>query len=193
MLPLWLWSSVVAATVPVSPATPDIRVTRATQLFDQLCLKAFPSDAALDDAAKSMGAIALTPDQVKVTLVNDPGRGWALGENGTTYLIFLELPPFHACSVRWSMPEGEIDLGEYRALIENEKTARAGFTTIHEFDRDAGDIHIHAVGEQRILPEGGSEALLLFDQRVIDPARRARGETATNWRFVRQFAGPGAP
>lgn len=37
------------------------------------------------------------------------------------------------------------------------------------------------------MPDGSSEMLMVIDQQVIDPARRARGETGTMRRFVHQF------
>jgi hypothetical protein len=187
MAAVWLWLALVSAATPVAP---DPRVAQATRLFDQLCIQAFPDDDALARTAEAAGAKPMAPEQVKVTLVNDPGRGWTIRSDGTTYLVFLELPPFHACSVRWTMPEGRIDLSGYRTLIAPIEQARGGFVPVPDYDADRGNIHIHAIGEQRGRPDTGTEAFFVFDQHVNDAARDARGETSVNWRFVRQMTAP---
>jgi hypothetical protein len=61
------------------------------------------------------------------------------------------------------------------------------------YDTDYGDIHVHAVGEQRVLSDGGRESLFIFDQHITDPKRRAAGETGFVLRFVHQFAPPPPP
>ena len=68
--------------------------------FQAYCLEKFPDDAALVSAAADGKLVALTQDQTKLFLRNDPGQGWLIeGENGK-YILTDELPPYHACAVR---------------------------------------------------------------------------------------------
>jgi hypothetical protein len=78
-------------------------MTRMAALYDEVCLKAFPDDAAVDRLMAEKGAAPLTPEQAQITLRGDPGRGWLLKDGERNIQIMLELPPFHACSVpgRW--------------------------------------------------------------------------------------------
>ena len=182
---LILWLSLATTANPVA----DERLARMTVLYERVCLRAFPDDAAVDAAMAAAGATALTPAQVKVTMGNDPARAWDLQDGGAT--LWLELPPFHACSVRWNtsaMP----DLTAYRRLADEYESSRPGFASIKPFDSDQGAIHVHAVGEQRQLPDSSTEALFVFDQHVTDIGRRSAGETGVSVRFVHQY-GPRAP
>ena len=68
--------------------------------FKAYCLEKFPDDAALVSAASDSKLVALTQDQIKLFLRNDPGQGWLIqGESGK-YILTDELPPYHACAVR---------------------------------------------------------------------------------------------
>lgn len=68
--------------------------------FTTYCLEKFPDDAALVSAASESKLVALSEEQTKLFLRNDPGQGWLIqGENGR-YVLTDELPPYHACSVR---------------------------------------------------------------------------------------------
>lgn len=177
--------ALVAAT---GLATSDARLSRMTSLYEQICLKAFPDDKAVEALMTKLSARELTPDEVKVTMRDDPARGWNLEEDGSAS-VWLEFPPFHACSVRWNAPEiGRLD--EYRAVADRYEASIGGFRPIDPLDGDQGDIHIHAVGEQRILPNGTSESLFIFDQQITDARRRAARETGVVLRFVHQFAPP---
>lgn len=167
----------------------DQRLSRVTALYEQVCLRTFPDDKAVVALMTQRNARALTPDEVKVTMGSDPARGWDLAqEDGAT--VWLEFPPFHACSVRWNAPEIG-DLHVYGSVAEGYESAIGGFHPIEPYDADQGDIHVHAVGEQRVLPDGSSESLFIFDQHISNPVRRAAGERGYVVRFVHQFAGPG--
>lgn len=168
----------------------DQRLSQMTALYEQVCLKAFPDDKAVAALMAKRGARELTPDEVKVTMRDDPARGWNVAQDGSAS-VWLEFPPFHSCSVRWNAPEiGE--LHDYRAIADTYESARGGFHPIDPLDGDQGDIHIHAVGEQRILSDRTAESLFIFDQHISDPKRRAAGETGVVLRFVHQFAPPPA-
>lgn len=177
----------LALLADTSSSVANQRLQRMTALYEQVCLKAFPDDKAVEALMSAQRAHPFTPEEVKITMRDDPALGWELEDNSAS--IWLELPPFHACSVRWNTPEIG-DLAKYRAVAGNYERALKGFHPINPLDRDEGAIHIHAVGEQRKLPNGGSESLFIFDQQITDAKRRAAGETGVVLRFVHQFAPP---
>ena len=169
---------------------PIDRLSRMTALYDQACLQTFPDDSALAALMDKWHARPLTAEQVKVTLNDDPGRGWELEEDGFSALVILEAPPYHACSIRWPMPEQIPDLKDYRAAASRYEQGKAGFAPIKPYDTDIKDIHIHAVGEQRQTYDGRFDSLFIYDQHITDPKRRAAGETGTMFRFVHQIYAP---
>ena len=135
----------------------------------------------------SRNARELSPAEVKVTMENDPARAWYLHDGNAT--LWIEYPPFHACSVRWNVPAIG-DLKDYRALAEGYEGRVGGFRPIRPLDLDRAGIHVHAVGEQRTLPDRSVESLMIFDQHITDEKRRAAGETGVSLRFVHQYAPP---
>lgn len=175
----------ILAVPQAEPAPAD--VTTMVALYDEICLQTFPIDEQVDALMAKKGATALTPEQVKVTLRDDPGRGWRLKEGDRTYSIFLELPPFHACSVRAGIGSGTPDLTGYRAATAAFTADHKGFTPQKPMDADMGAIHIHAEADFRALPGGTGEQLMVIAQTITDPARRAKGETGTELRFVHQI------
>jgi hypothetical protein len=177
----------LAATA--KPAATDQPMPRMTAMYEQLCLTAFPDDAAVIALMTARRARELTPAEVKVTMGDDPARGWELDDGSAS--VWIEFPPFHACSVRWSATAIG-DLGAYRAIADDYERKQGGFEPIRPFDMDQGDIHIHAVGEQRVLPDQSTEALFFFEQHITDAKRRAAGETGVSLRFVHQFGAPGS-
>lgn len=168
-----------------APAATDL--TRMAVLYDETCLRSFPNDDALGALMAKRGATPLSAAEVQVTLRDDPGRGWRLTDGGRPYLVFLELPPFHACSVRSGVGGGTPDLAPYRAVVAAFKAKNLGFTAQQPADLDQGDIHIHAESEYRQLPGGTGEQLIVVAQHITDPDRRAKGEDGTELRFVRQI------
>ncbi|WP_150125035.1 NMCC_0638 family (lipo)protein [Tsuneonella mangrovi] len=165
----------------------DEKLSRMAALYKELCLGAFPDDKAVEALLSTKNAQELTPEQVKITMRDDPARGWKLQDGTTT--VWLEFPPYHACSVRWNAPQIG-DLSSYRTIASNYEDALGGFYPTDPLDADQGDIHIHAVGEQRTLADKGSESLLFFAQSIHNEKRRAAGETGFSLRFVHQFAPP---
>ncbi len=164
--------------------------SRMAGLYERVCLNAFPDDNTVAAIMAAEGARELTAKEVKVTMVDDPARGWALPDGKAT--VWIEFPPFHACSVRWNSPEVG-NLSAYRGVADSHEKAVGGFRPIAAYDSDSGPIHIHAIGEQRTLPDHSSESLFVFDQYVTDPKRRAAGETGFSLRFVHQYAPAAAP
>jgi len=172
---------------PAPTAAEPGQLSRMTQLYEQVCLRAFPDDKTVEALMTAQGARPLTPEEVKVTMQDDPARGWSLKDGSAT--VWIEFPPYHACSVRWNTPTIG-DLREYRAIAEAYEKSAGNFTTMDPYNTDYGDIHVHAVGEERVTDDGGSEALFVFDQSISDTKRRAAGETGYSLRFVHQFHGP---
>jgi hypothetical protein len=173
----------------MTAAEADQRLARMTALYDQVCLRTFPDDKAVAALMAARNARELSPDDVKLTMVDDPARGWDLNDGGAT--LWIEFPPYHACSVRWNTSQIG-DLSAYRAIADKYERAAGGYLPIQPLDGDQGDIHIHAIGEQRPLPDKRYESLFIFDQHITDPKRRAAGETGIVLRFVHQFAPPEA-
>jgi hypothetical protein len=184
-----------AADAPAAapPAASDPMLNRMVALYDEVCLKAFPSDSAVDAAMAARGARALTAEEAHVTLHDDPGRGWLLEDGGRTAQVMLELPPYHACSVRWMTPAGFDDQFAYRLVTNAYKTGHPGFGPPQPAQGERGGYRISAVMEVRQLPDGGADNLMIIEQRIADPARVAAGETAVSLRFVHQLAPPGSP
>lgn len=172
-----------AALADAPPSVP----ARMAALYDEACLQTFPIHAQVDALMAKKGATPLTAEQVKVMLRDDPGRGWRLKNGDTDMFVFLELPPFHACSVRAGIDGGPVNLTAYRRVTDAYKMGHPGWTAEKPMNADMGPIHIRAEHEARSLPGGGSESLMVIDQHITDPARRAKGETGTMLRFVRQI------
>jgi hypothetical protein len=174
-----------------SVASPEVeqKLSRMTALYEQVCLKAFPDDKAVEALMRAQGAHPLTTEEVKVTLRDDPGRAWETKDRDAT--IWIEFPPYHACSVRWSAPQIGL-LHEYRSIADNFERSKGGFSVMDPYDTDFGDIHVHAIGEQRTMNDGTAESLFVFDQHITDPKKRAAGETGYSVRFVHQIRSPGA-
>lgn len=186
MLMLFATLAVTAA----SPAEDVSRQERMVALYDELCLQTFPDDAAIDRLMASKGATALTPEEVRVTLRDDPGRGWLLDDVGVSIQIMIEMPPFHACSVRWMSDSGFGDLRSYHSATDAFRGTRPGFGAPEPYEADIEGLHVTAITEQRDFPDGGAETLMLIEQRVADPARLAKGETRVSVRFVHQIVSP---
>ena len=174
-----------AVAEPANQTSPQIPAM--AQLYEELCLKAFPDDSAVEKMILARGGKALSNKDVKVTMGDDPAKAWSLPGGNVT--VWIEFPPYHACSVRWSTPVlGEF--ADYEAIAAKYEAVVGGFEPIQPMEADRGDIHIRAVGAQRSLPNGAHESLFIFEQSISDPKRRAAGETGYSLRFVHQFAPP---
>jgi hypothetical protein len=177
----------LALVADASSSEADRRLSIMTALYEQVCLKAFPDDRSVEKLMKAQDARELSPDEVKVTMGKDPARAWELKGGGPT--VWIEFPPFHACSVRWNISQMS-GLGDYQSVAQAYESTRSGFQPIEATDADRDDIHIHAVGERRTLPSQAIESLFVIDQHISDPKRREAGETGVVLRFVHQFSQP---
>jgi hypothetical protein len=174
----------MALAAAMSVAAADPQLARMVALYDEICLQAFPDDKAVESIMAARSQREFSPAEVKVTMRDDPARGWEM-EKGVS--VWLEFPPFHACSVRWNAAAIG-DLHAYRTVADAYERRVGGFQSIDTYEDDQGDVHIRSTGEQRVLPDDTSESLFFFDQHITDPKRRAAGETGVVLRFVHQFA-----
>lgn len=183
------------APAPVAPPTAAARptdaqtVARMAAMYDEACLRAFPSDTALGALMAQERAAPLSEADVRVSLRDDPGRGWLANVDGSEMIVLLELPPYHACSVRalTGGPGADTDLGPYRAAVAAYKATHKGFSTQPAMDMTQGGIRIHGEVEAREQPHGGGELLMLIDQQVVDRSQLTPGTTGTPLRFVHQI------
>ncbi|WP_395328161.1 hypothetical protein WBP06_12545 [Novosphingobium sp. BL-8H] len=166
-------------------------------LYDEVCLRAFPDDDAVVSLLKARGAREMSAEDVKVTMNDDPARGWTLPGEFTT--VWLEFPPYHACSVRWNssqMPNTQAYVALRDAFAKGH--ARSGSITEQTFEKDLQQLHIKAsvTAFQPKSDEGGdgaqAESLLLITQSINNPGRRAIGETGYVVRMVHQRYSPAA-
>lgn len=87
-------------------------------IFAAFCIDRFPDDRALDADAQAKKLTAMTPQQVKQYLHDDPGRGWLIQGASGRYIMTVEMPPFHACAVRSMTPAGLTDAQRYADEIK---------------------------------------------------------------------------
>ena len=177
----------VVAAALMRPAADNAVRDRMIDLYDQVCLQAFPDDAAVEKAMTGLGATELTSAQVEIYLHEDPGRGWSFASTGTTFIVTVEAPPYHACSVRTTVSEPFADLGAYPGIVSAfEKAHGGGFQTMQPMAMDIGPVHSRAIGEQKVIGRGG-ESLFYFvntpTQRAIDGGTPANADL----RFVHQI------
>lgn len=70
------------------------------RLFSSYCLNKFPDDDALLKQAATDHLDPLSPAQVKTVVRKDNGSGWVVGGADVQYVLTLEQPPFHTCTLR---------------------------------------------------------------------------------------------
>ncbi|MDB5693166.1 MAG: hypothetical protein JWO81_2229, partial [Alphaproteobacteria bacterium] len=63
---------------PVPAPDAAAQLAEMVALFDEICLKAFPDDAAVARAMAERHATAMIPADVRVYLHEDPGVGWEI-------------------------------------------------------------------------------------------------------------------
>jgi hypothetical protein len=73
---------------------------RLLRHFSDFCLQKFPDDSALTAAVEAAGGIAMTAEEIKARLHDDPGKGWMIDSPEGRFAIVLEYPPYHACAAR---------------------------------------------------------------------------------------------
>src|SRR5436190_13435962 len=133
----------LALLAPAASSEADQQLSRMAALYEEVCLTAFPDDHAVEAAMRARNAVELTPAEVSVTFHDDPGRAWNLEDHDAS--VWLEFPPYHACSVRWNASEIG-DLSSYQAIALQYERQQGGFAPMETMEADAGDFHIHGGG-----------------------------------------------
>jgi hypothetical protein len=172
------------------PPDAPAQLAEMVELYDQLCLRAFPSDEAIARAMADRGAMQLTRDQVRIFLHDDPGLGWHLAGRTAPFEITIEAPPYHACTVRTMTAKGFPDMSAYRRLADAFEAGK-GFVKMAPGEHEAEGLHSWMWGEMLRDDSGGTEALLVVTG-IPTAEHRAHGEDSAEVRFVHQRAVPGA-
>lgn len=179
-----------AAPAPVPSAADAARFRGEGQMrmFDMICGHVFPDDARVAAGmAKMAGARALKPEELRVYLKGDPGRGWIMPAGGSNIVVTIEAPPIHACAVRITNTDGVIDEGKWQQLLAAAQArSGGGFMTLPTQTFEVGDIRSQASGVQKQGAGGAAEAIYLIRSTPKQPG------FATEIRMVRQLVAPGA-
>jgi hypothetical protein len=169
-----------------NPPDPVAQRDELIALYDEICLKAFPDEAAAIRAVNGYDATQLSPEALRQFLHDDPGIGWELrGRTGRIYVAIERSPPYRSCAVRTMTANGFTDLRPYQALAARYEQGRH-FEPITRMDRNVRELHIIGLGERFVGPDGSSESLLVAITSASDEFR-ARGDTAVEMRFIHQY------
>jgi hypothetical protein len=170
----------------VNPPDPAAQQAEMVALYDAVCLRAFPDDAAAARAVARYRASPLSREDVRRFLHDDPGMGWQIaGRTGRFHLTIEQAPPYHSCAVRAMTAAGFADMAPYQAAAARYARGR-GFERFDPMDRVIRELRVVGGGERRVDPDGSSESLLVI---LTTPAGalRARGDTAVEVRFTHQY------
>lgn len=173
----------------VTHADPRAQLAEQLKLYDTLCLKLFPNDAKLETELRNRSARAMTPDEVRLLLHDDPGAGWVLTGRTAVFKVTVEGPPFHACTVRTMTAAGYPDLQPYAHLRDRFEKGGA-FSPTAQLDGTRQGVQTHLEAEHQLLPGGVTESLMMATVQVADPKSRAAGESNVDVRFVHQIVSP---
>ena len=170
---------------PVNPPEPAAQLAEMIELYDSVCLSAFPDDQAVARAMAARGATAMTEPEVRRLLHDDPGRGWNLAGRTARFQLTIEAPPYHACGVRTITVAGFPDMGPYRALADRFE-AGGGFQAIRSVTREIDNLTVTGAGEGRQGPNGAENLLVV----LTTPSRATRdaAHSAVEVRFVHQVS-----
>jgi hypothetical protein len=156
-------------------------------LYDEICLRTFPDDAAVARALEARGAVALTDAEVKSFLHDDPGRGWRVVGKRGTFNLTVEAPPYHACGVRTNTVAGFPSMKPYQDLVARYGQGRT-FQKIGPINQEVEGAQ--SVGAGDMAMKGAlAEGLLVFTAQPL-PANRAASGDAIQVRFVHQLVDP---
>lgn len=156
-------------------------------IFDFVCLRTFPNEQALDGLNRVPGMRAMTSEEVRSYLKDDPGRGWLSSDGPSPIAVTIEAPPIHTCAVRMPTADGVIDELKWKEVVAlAEGRAGGRFVTMKPSVHETGGISIHVIGDQRQNPDGSAEAFYLI--RSGTSQKRAGPEAAVEIRLVHQMA-----
>ena len=181
------WAALaIAAALPANAQPSRTDADELGTLFDQVCLRAFPDDAALDRDATHRHAAALTRARVQDYLHDDPGRGWSYTTALASYIITIEQPPFHACAIRRMTPSGLPGTDRFTAAVNGYVTSRhAALTSMPRQAMTTADGAALTASGQSINRADGSVAETFL---VIITDYHDRGVEV---RYVHQIPSPG--
>jgi hypothetical protein len=166
---------------------PAAQLAEMLTLYDQICLRTFPDDAAVARALEGRGAVAMTDAEVRSFLHDDPGRGWRIAGKTATFNLTLEAPPYHACGVRTNTVAGFPSMQPYQDLVARYEQGRS-FQKVGPINREvegASSVGAGDMGMKGALAEG----LLVFTAQPLAANRAAAGD-AIQVRFVHQLVDP---
>ncbi|MET0269126.1 MAG: hypothetical protein ABW173_01740 [Sphingomonas sp.] len=181
-----LGAGAIAAPYIATAPDEDAQLAAMVDLYDSVCLRAFPDDAAVARAMTARGAAPLDAAGLRDTLHDDPGVGWTLRAAGALFTVTVEAPPFHACAVRTMTRAGFPDRRAYDRLAAAYRRGHPGFSRPETMKGMAGTIDSTLTSEGREIP-GGGETLIVASGKVTDPVLRKAGQTAIEVRFVHQI------
>jgi len=142
----------LAAELP-SPSVADIQ--EMAGIFDGMCLRAFPDEAAVAKHAAELDAKRMSRAQVKSYLHDDPGYGWYVTTSVATYAITVEQPPYRACGVRRMTPAGFSTVRPYLEAIRNYAASNGLPAPVNS-------------GEQKMKTPGGAD-ISVYAQSITVP------------------------
>ena len=172
---------------PVNPPDPAAQLAEMVDIYDSVCLRAFPDDRAVAQEMERRGAAAMGDAEVRSLLHDDPGRGWNLTGRTARFQLTIEAPPYHACGLRTTTAAGFPDMAPYRALSDRFE-AGGGYVSFGPMSREVGDLHVSGGGEQRSRGRGG-ESLMVILTTPNDKTRDA-AHSAVEVRFTHQIYAP---
>jgi hypothetical protein len=169
---------------PVDPPAPAAHLAEMIELYDSVCLRAFPDDAAVAQAMAARGATPMNEAEVRRYLHDDPGRGWNVAGRTARFQLTVEAPPYHACGLRTLTAAAFPDMAPYRALADRFE-AGGGFQPIRSVTREIDNLTVTGAGEGRQRGANGPENLLVV---LTTPSAKTRdaAHSAVEMRFVHQ-------
>lgn len=181
------------------PATVG-NVEQMVQVFETVCLQAFPERRAVDGAMGQLGGTPLAAREVRTYLHDDPGRGWQLVRPEATYVVTIEEPPYRACAVRRMTPGGFPTRAPFDAAVQRYGAARKRALTplLSQSMRPPSGLDIVAT-VQRVEgggPGGSTDSLMLFTSdyhgTYDGPFGKDAGKPGIELRYVHQLRDAGA-
>lgn len=169
---------------PANPPEPGAQLAELIEIYDSICLRAFPDDSAVARAMTARGASAMGDAEIRIYLHDDPGQGWNLAGRTARFQLTVETGPYHACGVRTMTAAGFPDMGPYRALADRFE-AGGGFQRFGPQSMEVGNVQTTGGGERRQL-RGATESLMVL---LGTPTAKTRdsAHSAVEVRFVHQI------
>jgi len=166
---------------------PAAQLAEMLTLYEDICLKTFPDDAAVARAVEARGAVAMSDAEVKSILHADPGRGWLLAGKTAPFKLTVEAPPYHACGVRTNTVAGFPSMQPYQDLVARYAKGRT-FQKVGPINQEVQGTQSVGAGDMAMKGKL-AEGLLVFTVQPL-PANRDSAGDAIQVRFVHQLVDP---